>query len=93
MGALLFLMDKMYTLNPQAKMVLLLGSSFKYAEGLSNFRELVNAWHIPLIDLWGKINIAPPFLPRLRAGEDDYHPSTFAHEIMGNMLTHDILTI
>lgn len=86
-GALLFLMDKLYTLNPKARMVFCLGSSFQYTNGKTAFETIGAQWNIGLIDLWSKINTSPKSLTQIKSlnGTND-HPSTFAHEIMGKML-------
>lgn len=94
LGAMLFLMDKMYELNPNARMALVLDSSFSYNNGKSNFTLLNETWNIPIIDLWGKINTSPKSLIKLKSedGTND-HPSTFAHEKMGNMLCGELENI
>lgn len=94
LGALLFLMDKMYSLNPKARMVLLLGSEFVYEKGKAAFALVKDRWNIPVIDVWGKINTSPKSLNVLRSENGtDSHPSTYAHEIMGNMLVGEFLGI
>lgn len=86
-GAVLFLMDKMYTLNPDARMVFFLGSTFAYANGKSAFETIANQWKIGIIDVWSKINTSPKSLLKIKSqGGTDNHPSTFAHELMGKML-------
>ena len=93
-GALLFLMNKMYTLNPRARMAFLLDSSFAYDNGKSNFNLLCNQWNIKLIDLWGKINTSPLSLTQLKSlNGTDTHPSDYAHRIMGECLTNELLLI
>lgn len=93
-GALLFLMDKMYALNENARMVFILGSSFQYAEGKEAFAKLKEQWNIPCLDLWGKINTSPRSLPKLLAQNGtDPHPSTHAHQIMGRMLANDLMSV
>ncbi len=93
-GAILFLMDKMYNLNPNARMVFVLDSTFAYTNGKSNFETISNQWYIPIIDLWGKMNISPKSLKQLKSQDGtDSHPSTFAHEKMGNIFTNELLLI
>ena len=100
-GALLFLLNKMYELNPKARCVFILGSSFRYSDGKSNLELIKSVWNIPIIDMWGKINTALPSLKYLYseytgvAGGDsiNMHPSTFAHEKMGNILANELLLI
>ena len=94
LGALLFLLDKLYTLNPTARVVLLLGSSFAYDAGKAAFALLRAKWNIPVIDLWGKVNTSPRSLAQLKAKSGtDPHPSTFAHEVMGRMLAGELLLV
>lgn len=94
LGALLFLMDKMYELNPNARMVFVLGSSFAYDAGKAAFNTVNSKWKIPCIDLWEKINISPKSLTKLKSRNGtDPHPSTFAHECMGKMLVGELLRI
>lgn len=94
LGALIFIMDKMYKLNPNARMILLLDSNFVYSDGLKCFNLVKNAYHIPLIDLWGNITTTPQSLKVLKSKDGtDNHPSTFAHEIMGRMLSGELTRI
>ena len=93
-GALLFLMDKMYSLNPKARMIFLLGSSFAYTNGKENFKLLSDTWNIPIINVWGKINTSPKSLPIIKSKDGtDNHPSTYAHQRMGKMLIGEFLKI
>ena len=93
-GALLFLMKKMYDLNPNARCVFVLGCTYNYTEGKAAFEALSTQWKIPIIDLWGKINTCPPSLNVIKSqGGTNWHPSTFAHERMGDMLTNELLLI
>ena len=58
------------------------------------FEALSAQWKIPIIDLWGKINTCPPSLNVIKSqGGTNWHPSTFAHERMGDMLTNELLLI
>lgn len=94
LGALLFLMDKMYAVNPQARMVLLLGSPFAYQEAKEAFHKLQEAWNIPVIDAWGKINTSPKSLLQLRSkGGVNDHPSEFGHQMLGNIIANELLRI
>lgn len=47
-------MNKMYELNPKARLVFVLGTTYAYNEGKSNLELVRNAWNIHIIDLWGK---------------------------------------
>lgn len=93
-GALLFLMDKMYALNENARMVFVLGSAFAYREGKNAFQVIKDKWNIPVIDLWGKINTSPRSVVKLKSKDGtDWHPSTFAHVTMGEMLIGEMQSI
>jgi len=91
LGALLFLMDKMYQLNPKARMVFLLDSEFRYTEGKTAFGLLKEEWNIPIIDLWGKINTTPKSIIQIE--KVDNHPSDYGQEIMGDVFTNELLLI
>lgn len=101
LGALLFLMNKMYELNPKARLVFVLGTTYAYNEGKSNLELVRNAWNVHIIDLWGKINTSLPSIKYLYSeytGVDggkkiNRHPSTFGHEKMGQMLANELLLI
>ena len=94
LGALLFLMDKMYTLNPKARMVFVLGSSFAYTNGKEAFETVSAQWNIPIINVWEKINTSPKSLPIIKSKDGtDNHPSTYAHQCMGKMLIGEFLKI
>ena len=93
LGALLFLLDKIYTLNPKARIVLLLGSNFNYSYGLSNFEKLKEK-NVAVIDVWAKINKLKPSLDVVKSmGGTDWHPSNFGHECLGKMLANELLLI
>lgn len=74
-------------------MILLLDSHFAYKDGLDCFNLVKYSYHIPIIYLWGNIT-TPQSLKVLKSkdGTDD-HPSTFAHEIMGRMLSGELTRI
>lgn len=94
LGALLFLMDKMYALNENARMVFVLGGAFSYWEGRAAFQSVKDKWNIPCIDLWGKVNTSPKSRAKLFSeGGTNPHPSTLAHEIMGRMLANDLQSV
>lgn len=95
-GALLYLMDKMYTLNPNARMAFVLDSAFAYgdSEGKGNLETVSKQWGIPLVDLWGKINRAPKSLEVIKSENGtNNHPSTFGHEKMGMMMVGEMLRL
>ncbi|MCL1614540.1 hypothetical protein [Phocaeicola plebeius] len=58
-------MNKMYELNPKARLVFVLGTTYAYNEGKSNLELVRNAWNIHIIDLWGKINTSLPSIKYL----------------------------
>ena len=88
LGAMLFLMDRLYTLNESARMVFILGSGFAYWEGKTALQKLKDQWNVAIIDLWGDMNTSPKSLQKLFAEDGtNPHPSTFAHEVMGRMLS------
>lgn len=93
-GALLFLMNKMYETNPNARMVFMLGSNFAYESAKQNFELLSERWNIPIIDAWGKININPISLKQIKSKEGtDWHPSDYGHLMLGNIITNELLLI
>lgn len=95
-GALLYLMDKMYTLNPNARMAFVLDSAFAYgdSEGKGNLETVSKQWGIPLVDLWGKINRSPKSLEVIKSENGtNNHPSTFGHEKMGMMMVGEMLRL
>ena len=94
LGAMLYLMDKMYSVQPTARMVLVIDSEFNYELGKNNFKLLSETYNIPIIDLWAKINTSPKSLLQLKSfNGTNSHPSTFGHEIMGNIFTNELLLI
>jgi hypothetical protein len=93
-GAILFLMDKMYEVNPNARMVFVLGSGFAYYSAKQNMQKISEKWGIPIIDIWGKVNTNPKSLKVIKSKNGtDSHPSDFGHEILGNMITNELLLI
>ena len=94
LGAMLYLMDKMYSVQPTARMVLVIDSEFNYELGKNNFKLLSETYNIPIIDLWSKINTSPKSLLQLKSfNGTNSHPSTFGHEMMGNIFTNELLLI
>lgn len=91
LGALLFLMDKMYALNENARMIFVLGSGFSYWEGKTALKAVSEKWNIPVIDVWSKMNISPKSLLKIFSDNGtNGHPSTYGHELMGKMLAHEL---
>ena len=96
LGAMLYLMDKMYENQPKARMILVLDSAFGYGdnEGKSNMELLSKTFNIPLIDLWSKTNTCPKSKLQILSKEGkDPHPSTFGHEVMGDIFTNELLLV
>lgn len=94
LGALLFLMDKMYEINPNARMVFVLSSNFAYQEGKQALETIANYYKIPIIDLWSKINTSPKSIIKINQEDGaNQHPTTFAHECMGRMFIGELMKI
>ena len=96
LGAMLYLMDKMYENQPKARMILVLDSPFEYNDdrGKGNMELLSKTFNIPLIDLWKKTNTSPKSkMQTLSDNGKNGHPSTFGHEVMGNIFTNELLLI
>ena len=93
-GAILFLMNKMYDINPNARMVFVLGSAFAYDSAKQNMQKISEKWNIPIIDIWQKINTSPKSLSVIKSKNGtDNHPSDFGHEMLGNIITNELLLI
>ena len=94
LGAMLFLMDKMYELGNDQRMILVIDSAFNYTQVKEAFELLHNQWNIPIIDLWNKINTTPKSLVAVKSNNGtDSHPSTFGQERMGDIFTNELLLI
>lgn len=96
LGAMLYLMDKMYENQPKARMILVLDSAFGYGDnqGKGNMELLSKTFNIPLIDLWSKTNTCPKSKLQILSKEGkDLHPSTFGHEVMGDIFTNELLLV
>jgi hypothetical protein len=93
LGALLFLINEIYTLNANARILLFLGSAFAYSDGKSNFEKLT-AKGVELVDIWGDVNLLKPSLAVIKQqGGSDSHPSTFGHEVLGKRLIGRMLSV
>ena len=93
-GALLYLMDKIYTANPKARIAFIVVSNFSYSNGLTMFKTLADYYHIPFIDLWAKMQTTPKSLSQIKSlGGADWHPSTFGQERLGDMAANELLLI
>lgn len=93
LGALLYLINKIYTFKPTARILLFLGSAFKYSDGKSNFEKLT-AKGVELLDIWGDVNLLKPSLDVIKSdGGTDNHPSTFGHEVLGKRLIGRFLSV
>ena len=65
--------------------------NFSYDDGLANLMLVSEQWNIPIINLWGKINTCPPSLEKIKSENGtNNHPSTFAHQKMGNMFVGEL---
>lgn len=94
LGALIYMFNKMYLVNPNARAVLLLDSGFKYDESKADFERFAAQFKMPIIDLWAKSNYNPITKAYLWSeGGTNQHPSTLAHEIMGKILAQELLLI
>lgn len=95
LGGLLFLMDKMYTFKSDARMCLLIDTSIGLSDASKTaIKTIAEYYNIPLIDLWGKIQTTPQMLTLLKSENGtNNHPSTYAHELMGKMLSGELLSV
>lgn len=96
LGAMLYLMDKMYKNQPKARMILVLDSAFGYGDnqGKGNMELLSKTFNIPLIDLWSKTNTCPKSKLQILSKEGkNLYPSTFGHEVMGDIFTNELLLV
>lgn len=95
LGALIFLLDKMYKLNPNARAITLIGSNFARNEGKAALELLRDgALRYPFIDLWGKVGYNCKTQSYLYSKNgSDMHPSTVAHKILGNIAVGEFLGI
>ena len=109
LGALLFLLDKIYTLNPKARVCLLCDSDFSIgtrspeysptgSKGLYCCNLVKDQLNYQFIDVWK--NTSPnvktwPVLASVYNSSSDFnhHPSTYAHELMGDMLIGEFLKL
>lgn len=93
-GAVLFLMDKMYECNPMARMCFVLGSAFNYPEAKPVFEAIREAWNIPILDIWGRVNTSPKSLLQVRSlNGTNNHPSNFGHTVLGKMIANQLLGV
>ena len=94
LGAMVYLMDKMYKLNPKARMVLVIDSLYDNPKGWNCMQILSDAYNIPLINLWSNIITTPQSLAQVKSKNGtDPHPSTYGHECMGNRFANELLLI
>lgn len=92
-GAMLFLMDKMYSLNPYARMVLVADSAFAYSN-INDMTTMATTWRLPLIDLFSVMNITPMGKQVFCSlGGADNHPSGYAQVLMGRIFANELLLI
>jgi hypothetical protein len=94
LGAMLYLMDKMYKLGVNQRMVLVIDSAYNYNGVEHCFNILHNTWNIPVINLWNKMNTSPKSLQAICSDNGtNGHPSTFGQEKMGEIFTNELLLI
>ena len=94
LGAMLFLMNKMYQLNKNARMILVIDSLFQYKNGKEAFQLLNDTFGIPIIDLWGKMQWTTPAKKILLSENGtDRHPSAFAQDKMGKIFANELLLV
>ena len=88
LGAFIFIMNQMYLLNPNARMMIVIDSDFSLSAGaLSNLELLRDTWHIEFLNMWYKINTSPKSIIKVKQSDGaDSHPSTFGQTLMGKML-------
>lgn len=94
-GGLLFLLDKMYTFNPQARFALVMDTIIGRSDySITAMQTIAEYYNIPLIDLWGKMQTTPSMLTYLKSdGGTNNHPSTYAHQLMGKILAGELLSV
>ena len=94
LGALLFLMDKLYEINPTARVVFVLGSEFSYSGGKEALQVISDRYRIGIIDIWSKVNLTPKSkLYIYSEGGTNAHPSTYAHELLGKILANELILV
>lgn len=94
LGAMLFLMNKMYQLNENARMILVIDSLFQYKNGKEAFQLLNDTFGIPMIDLWSKMQWTTPAKKILLSENGaDRHPSAFAQDKMGTIFANELLLV
>lgn len=92
-GAMIFLMDKLYQYNPNARVAFVVSSEYNY-DHVDALEAVAKKLRIPVIDLWGKMNFNKKTAKALKSNDGtDTHPSAFAHELMGKMMTNEMLLI
>ena len=93
LGALLFMMDKMYTSNPNARMVFCVDlDGYSYTNGLPLLEEVSEAFGIPIINLWKKLQYNPKTKNLIRY-TDGVHLNDYAHIHMGKMMSGEMLYV
>ena len=96
-GALLFLLDKLWTEKPSAKVVLvsefIAGSNLdsKY-QGLEASKAVAEKLRIPLIDVASRLYYTP-INKNLYLNSDNVHPKQATHDRIANMLASEFLDI
>ena len=93
LGAMLFLLRKMYDLNPGARAVLFIGSQLNYERGKAAFELLSEAFNIPIINAWGKMGVHGVNILEYVASTTDPHLNDYAHELIGRIAAGELSTI
>lgn len=90
LGALLFLMDKMYAINPKAKMIMAIGCDLSYKEGKASFEKVSKAWNIPIVDAWEKLDQSEESMKKVKSDNGvNPHPSDYGHKELGKIFIEE----
>jgi hypothetical protein len=96
LGAMISLLDKIHKLNPKAQVVLGIDGNYNLESGRKCSKLISNTFNIPFIDLYSKINTFPHndnVDVLMSENGINNHPSSFAHQRMGNILTNELMFI
>jgi hypothetical protein len=93
LGALLFMMDKMYASNPNARMVFCVDlDGTSNISGLPCIKLVSDAFKIPIIDPWSKLQYNPKTKSLIKY-TDGIHLNNYAHEHMGRIMAGELKLI
>ena len=94
LGSVIYMINKMYLANPNARVVFIVDSLFALSDGRSDFNTFSAEFGIPVIDLWKKVQYNPKTKPIIWSESGtNQHPSTYAHTRMGEILANELLLI